>query len=398
MLAPWLWVLLAPSAAFLGAPTTALWSRRPKPLSPGHARVTSPRELPARFAAAASAEGGDEVAAIHADADAIFSVVDMNGDDVITFDELTAHLLDCGYSEDAVGAIFAALDEDLSGTLSRDELRETCASVLESFKGLLEKALANAAVDKVDAVELVGGGSRVAVAQEVAKEVFGVEVFGAKLDDATLAHGAALCVKKRADADEALDKARKDLVAAKTRKSQVDADLADAKTKLEEERKAAPEAPPPPPEGEEKKEETPPPKAEDSVVQVRVNALGEKALQAAVAECAALSAVEEAQARDCWRCRLPPPLTARGSLTAHRSPAPHRAVPDEVCLDGALDHEQGRGAVRRARAGASRGWRRWSTHASCGRHLASGSDAAPSLPLRRTSWRNRTSNIGPTRG
>ena len=123
MLAPWLWVLLAPSAAFLGAPTTALWSRRPKPLSPGHARVTSPQELPARFAAAASAEGGDEVAAIHADADAIFSVVDMNGDDVITFDELTAHLLDCGYSEDAVGAIFAALDEDLSGTLSRDELR-----------------------------------------------------------------------------------------------------------------------------------------------------------------------------------------------------------------------------------------------------------------------------------
>ena len=116
-------MLLAPSAAFLGAPTTALWSRRPKPLSPGHARVTSPRELPARFAAAASAEGGDEVAAIHADADAIFSVVDMNGDDVITFDELTAHLLDCGYSEDAVGAIFAALDEDLSGTLSRDELR-----------------------------------------------------------------------------------------------------------------------------------------------------------------------------------------------------------------------------------------------------------------------------------
>ena len=58
----------------------------------------------------------------------------------------------------------------------------------------------------------------------------------------------------------------------------------------------APEAPPPPPEGEEKKEETPPPKAEDSVVQVRVNALGEKALQAAVAECAALSAVEEARA------------------------------------------------------------------------------------------------------
>ena len=187
-------------------------------------------------------------------------------------------------------------ERDVPLEFSRDELRETCASVLESFKGLLEKALANAAVDKVDAVELVGGGSRVAVAQEVAKEVFGVEVFGAKLDDATLAHGAALCVKKRADADEALDKARKDLVAAKTRKSQVDADLADAKTKLEEERKAAPEAPPPPPEGEEKKEETPPPKAEDSVVQVRVNALGEKALQAAVAECAALSAVEEAQA------------------------------------------------------------------------------------------------------
>ncbi|KAH8093587.1 peptidyl-prolyl cis-trans isomerase [Aureococcus anophagefferens] len=82
-------------------------------------------------------------------------------------------------------------ERDVPLEFSRDELRETCASVLESFKGLLEKALANAAVDKVDAVELVGGGSRVAVAQEVAKEVFGV-----------------------------------------------DADLADAKAKLEEERKA----------------------------------------------------------------------------------------------------------------------------------------------------------------
>ena len=51
--------------------------------------------------------------------------------------------------------------------------------------------------------------------------------------------------------------------------------------------------------------------------------------------------------------------------------------------------------ARRARA---RGRRRWSTHASCGRHLASGSDAAPFLPLRRTSWPSPTSNIGPTRG
>ena len=122
MIAPWFAVLLAPSAAFLGASTTPLWSRRPTPLSSGHARATTAQTPLARFAAA-SAEGDDAIAAIHADADAIFSVVDMNGDDVITFDELTAHLLDCGYSEDAVGAIFAALDEDLSGTLSRDELR-----------------------------------------------------------------------------------------------------------------------------------------------------------------------------------------------------------------------------------------------------------------------------------
>ena len=117
-----------------------------------------------------------------------------------------------------------------------------------------------------------------------------------------------------ADAAAALSKARKDLVAAKTRKSQVDGDLETAKKALaDEEAKEAKEAtradaPPPPADAAEapgdeaakeetatKEEATPPPKV-DSVVKVRVNALTEKALQAAVAECSALQAVEDATA------------------------------------------------------------------------------------------------------
>ena len=86
-------------------------------------------------------------------------------------------------------------ERDVALELSRDELREAAAPALEGFKALLmdalEKAKKTKAFDAVDAVELLGGGSRVAVAQAVVADVFGVTVFGAKLDDASLAHGAA---------------------------------------------------------------------------------------------------------------------------------------------------------------------------------------------------------------
>ena len=121
--------------------------------------------------------------------------------------------------------------------------------------------------------------------------------------------GAALCAKKKLDELSALEKARKDLVAAKTRKSTVDADLADARAKLDEEKAkaaaaaapaaaaaAAEDAPPPKDEGDEK-DKAPPAAPTESVVEVRVNALTDKALQAAVAECAALQDVETAQGR-----------------------------------------------------------------------------------------------------
>jgi len=60
---------------------------------------------------------------IHKDADAVFSVIDVDGNGSISADELTDHLVDCGYKSEAVKKIFSTLDTDGDGALSRDELR-----------------------------------------------------------------------------------------------------------------------------------------------------------------------------------------------------------------------------------------------------------------------------------
>ena len=60
---------------------------------------------------------------IHQDADAVFSVIDKDGNGSISADELTTHLVSCGYKPEAVKKIFATLDTDGDGELSREELR-----------------------------------------------------------------------------------------------------------------------------------------------------------------------------------------------------------------------------------------------------------------------------------
>mmetsp|Transcript_20824 Transcript_20824/g.65483 ORF Transcript_20824/g.65483 Transcript_20824/m.65483 type:complete len:673 (+) Transcript_20824:42-2060(+) len=89
-------------------------------------------------------------------------------------------------------------DRDISVVVTRDEFREACGPLLASLKTLLETT----AVVPVDAVELVGGGCRVAIVREVVADVFGTSEFGAKLDDASLAHGAALVAADAASPDE----------------------------------------------------------------------------------------------------------------------------------------------------------------------------------------------------
>lgn len=77
-------------------------------------------------------------------------------------------------------------DSDVEIVVSRDEFRSACSASLKKFEEMLVKM-------PVDSVELVGGGSRVAIVREVVSSVYKVEeAFGAKLDDASAAHGACL--------------------------------------------------------------------------------------------------------------------------------------------------------------------------------------------------------------
>ena len=85
---------------------------------------------------------------------------------------------------------------DASFDLTRDKLAEICSDVLSKFKEHLNTAL-NCAISASDvaAVEILGGGLRMQVVQAIVTEVFGVEMtLGAKLDDSSVAYGAALAV------------------------------------------------------------------------------------------------------------------------------------------------------------------------------------------------------------
>ena len=105
-------------------------------LSPTPARVTRPEAVTLtpsgpRVAISALPRASRivcEVAAtptaeIHADADAVFNVIDVDGDGTVTLTEITDHLEKSGYKPDAVAKIFEKLDTDKSGCISRDELR-----------------------------------------------------------------------------------------------------------------------------------------------------------------------------------------------------------------------------------------------------------------------------------
>ena len=64
-----------------------------------------------------------DVQTIVRDADAVFAVIDVNGDGSIDRAELMAHLTKAGYAEAAVHMLFDKLDADKSESIERDELR-----------------------------------------------------------------------------------------------------------------------------------------------------------------------------------------------------------------------------------------------------------------------------------
>jgi len=81
----------------------------------------SARVHAARMAVTVGSE--EDIAQVVRDADAVFAVIDVNGDGSIDRSELMTHLTKAGYTENAVNMLFDKLDEDGSESIDRDELR-----------------------------------------------------------------------------------------------------------------------------------------------------------------------------------------------------------------------------------------------------------------------------------
>lgn len=90
-------------------------------------------------------------------------------------------------------------DNDAHFSLKRDEMYHLCSDLLDRFKGLITSTLAKLGENPVvDAVEVVGGGVRMPVVQLAINQLVGESVpLGAKLDDGSVALGAALIYRKQ---------------------------------------------------------------------------------------------------------------------------------------------------------------------------------------------------------
>lgn len=96
-------------------------------------------------------------------------------------------------------------DGDMQLSLKREELTSLCKAQLDSFRCLVETALSRANLSPSDiyAVEVLGGGIRMQVVQNVILQIFGNEMpMGAKFDDSSVALGAAIFVNKKASAPD----------------------------------------------------------------------------------------------------------------------------------------------------------------------------------------------------
>ena len=126
-LRPALMLLVSGCAAFIAAPAAPLCRARAR------ARVAPPRvraPLP-RIATRVSGAADDDMALLREDAEAIFTVIDFNGDDKIEYAELHAHLHGaCGYPDEAVEDIMALLDANDDAIITRAELSDAFAQFL----------------------------------------------------------------------------------------------------------------------------------------------------------------------------------------------------------------------------------------------------------------------------
>ena len=98
----------------------------------------------------------EQIDNIHKVADAAFNVIDRNGDESVTKEELAAHLLLARYGEPQIAALFDTVDVNNDGTVSRTELREAFVRhpPLRSAPGMgtLQKSKRAAVHDEADAL------------------------------------------------------------------------------------------------------------------------------------------------------------------------------------------------------------------------------------------------------
>jgi len=108
-----------------------------------------------------------EIETVHEMADALFNVLDRNGDGAIEKEELGCHLLLARYTEAQVEGLFELLDVNKDGSVSRDELREAfvryptlrSAPALGSLQKSERSTLHAEADATFDALDLDGNGT-----------------------------------------------------------------------------------------------------------------------------------------------------------------------------------------------------------------------------------------------
>ena len=108
----------------------------------------------------------EQVANIHEVADMLFNLVDRNGDEVISKEELGAHLLLARYSEEAIEALFKLMDVNSDGEVSRAELRDAYvkhpslrgAPAMGSLSKSKRAAVFDEADEQFTALDLDGNG------------------------------------------------------------------------------------------------------------------------------------------------------------------------------------------------------------------------------------------------
>mmetsp|Transcript_45689 Transcript_45689/g.133022 ORF Transcript_45689/g.133022 Transcript_45689/m.133022 type:complete len:800 (+) Transcript_45689:83-2482(+) len=86
-------------------------------------------------------------------------------------------------------------DQDFASTITRADLEAMCAPAMERVRRVLEdaKAASGIPVDKIDSVEIVGGGSRVPWVKQVCSEAFGGKAISTTMNqEESVARGCAL--------------------------------------------------------------------------------------------------------------------------------------------------------------------------------------------------------------